>query len=124
MHITLEQIESINLDDHLAYLTLIWQDISQYPHRNAMSCHQLLKQLEDHDLDAKADWVRTVIEKGLNSYDLAQKLHANTPIIEPKYFIRVIQKKNGEIIDRRDGKHGENQNIGLHDLVSQLLCAG
>ena len=99
-HITLEQMESINLDDHSAYLTLIRQDISQYPHRNVMSCHRLLKQLEDHDLDAKADRVRMVIEKGLNSYAPARKLPANTPVIEPKYFIRVIQKKNGEIIDR------------------------
>ena len=50
--------------------------------------------------------------------------HANSMnkpcTIEPKYFIWVIQKKNGEIIDRQDGKHGEDQNIGLHDLVSQL----
>ena len=100
MHITLEQMESINLDDHSAYLTLIRQDISQYPHRNVMSCLQLLKQLEDHDLDAKADRVRTVIEKGLNSYAPARKLPANAPVIEPKYFIQVIQKKNGEIIDQ------------------------
>ena len=108
------------LDDHLAYLTQIRQDLSQYPHRNVMSCCRLLKQLEDHDMSAKADWVRTVIEKGLNSYALAQKLPANAPVIEPKFFIRVIQKKNGDIIDRQDGKHGEDQNIGLHDLASQL----
>ena len=120
MHINLEQMESINLDDHSAYLTLIRQDLSQYPHRNVMSCRRLLKQLEDHDLDAKADRVRSVVEKGLNSYAPAQKLPANAPVIKPKYFIRVIQKKTGEIIDWRDGKHGEDQNISLHDLVSQL----
>ena len=113
-------MESINLDDHSAFLTLIRQDISQYPHRNVMSCCRLLKQLEDHDLDVKADRVRMVIEKGLNSYALARKLPANALVIEPKYLIRVIQKKNGEIIDRQDGKHGEDQNISLHDLVSQL----
>ena len=99
MHITLEQMESINLDDHSTYLTLIWQDISQYPHWNIMFCRQLLKQLEDHDMDEKAEWVKAVITKGLNSYAPAWKLPANAPVIEPKYFILVIQKKNGEVID-------------------------
>ena len=83
-HINLEQMESINLDDHLAYLTQIRQDLSQYPHWNVMSCRQLLKQLEDHDMSMKADWVRTVIEKGLNSYAPARKLPANAPVIKPQ----------------------------------------
>ena len=88
-----------------------------------MSCRWLLKQLEDHKLEVKANRVRSVIEKGiekgLNSYAPSRKLPANAPVIEPKYFIWVIQKKTGEIIDWQDGKHGEDQNIGLHDLVSQ-----
>ena len=100
MHITLEQMESINLDDHSAYLTQVRKDLSQYPHRNIMSCSQLLKQLEDHKLEVKANRVRSVVEKGLNSYAPSQKLPANAPVIEPKYFIQVIQKKTGEIIDR------------------------
>ena len=113
-------MESINLDDHSAYLTLVQKDLSQYPHWNVMSSHRFLKQLEDHGLEAKADRVRSVIDKGLNSYALARKLPANALVIKPKYFIRVIQKKTGIIIDRRDRKHGEDQNISLHDLVSQL----
>ena len=42
-NVTLEQRESVNLDDHTAYLTQIWQDISLYPHQNVMSCRRLLK---------------------------------------------------------------------------------
>ena len=111
----------MNLDDHSAYLTRIWQDISLYPHQNVMSCRRLLKRLEDHGMDEKADWVRVVISKGLNSHTLAAMHHAaGDPVVELKYFIRVIQKKNGEIIDRHDGKHREDQNISLHDLLSQL----
>ena len=119
-HIMLEQMESVNLDDHSAYLTLIRQDKSRYPHQNVMSHARLLKQLKDHGMDEKANWVRSVIEKGLNNYALAWMLLTNSPIIKPKYFIRVIQKKTGEVIDWQDGKHGEDQNIGLHDLVSQM----
>ena len=117
-------MESVNLDDHSAYLTLIRQDKSQYPHWNIMSHTWFLKQLKDHGkdhgMDEKANWVRSVIEKGLSNYALARMLPTNSAIIEPKYFIRVIQKKTGEVIDRQDGKHGEDQNIGLHDLVSQM----
>ena len=119
-HITLEQMESVNLDDHSTYLTLIRQDKSQYPHQNVMSHAQLIKQLKDHGMDEKANQVRSVIEKGLNNYALARMLPTNSPIIKPKYFIRVIQKKTGEVIDWQDGKHGEDQNISLHDLVSQM----
>ena len=101
-------MESVNLDDHSAYLTLIRQDKSWYPHQNVMSHARLLKQLKDHGMDEKANQVRSVIEKGLNNYTLAQMLPTNSPIIEPKYFIWVIQKKTGEVIDQWDGKHGED----------------
>ena len=40
-----------------------------------------------------------------------------------KYFIHVIQKSNGDVMDRRDEEFGDDQNIGLHDLVSQMsMC--
>ena len=88
-------MESINLDDHTAYLTQIQQDISQYPHWNIMSCCRLLKQLENHGMDEKAERVRAVINKGLNSHAPTRKLSPSNLVIEPKYFIRVIQKKSG-----------------------------
>ena len=71
-------------------------------------------------MDEKAKRVRSVVEKGLNNYAWARMLPTNSLIIESKYFIWVIQKKTGEVIDQWDGKHGEDQNIGLHDLVSQM----
>ena len=92
-HITLEQMESVNLNNHSAYLTLIWQDKSRYPHWNVMSHARLLKQLKDHGMDMKANRLRMVIKKGLNNYALAWMLPTNSPIIEPKYFIWAIQKR-------------------------------
>ena len=74
-------------------------------------------------MDEKADWVRVVISKGLNHHTLAAMHHAvGDPVGEPKYFIRVIQKKNGEIIDRHDGKHREDQNFMTWCLSSS--CTG
>ena len=50
-------------------------------------------------------------------------LAAGDPVIEPKYFIWVIQTSNGDVMDRRDEEFGDDQNIGLHDLVSQMsMC--
>ena len=86
-HITMEQRESINLDDHTTYLTDIWQDKSQYPYQNVMSCCQLIDLLEEHGQKEKANKVRTVIDKGLNSYAPTGKLSPSAPVIKPKFFI-------------------------------------
>ena len=85
-----------------------------------MSGHQLIALLEKYGLGEKADKVWAVIKKGLNTYAPSGMLATGDPVIEPKYFIQVIQKSNSEIMDRRDGEFGDDQNIGLHDLVSQM----
>ena len=119
-HISPTQMESINLDDHTKYLDRICRDKSRYPNGNFMSCQCLLQWLIDHDMGSKADWVWEVMSKCLTSHAL-QTMPQNLGglAIEPQYFIRVIQKKNGGIIDQHDSRHREDQNIGLHDLMSQ-----
>ena len=119
-YISKRQQGSINLDDHTAYLQEARKDKSLYPHNNVMSGEKLIALLEKYGLKEKADKVRAVIKKGLNSYAPLGKLATGAPVIEPKYFIRVIQKSNGEVMDRRDEEFGNDQNIGLHDLVSQM----
>ena len=113
------QCGSINLD-HTAYLRDIRKDKSLYSHKNVMTRRRLTELLEEHGLKEKADKVQAVIKKGLNTYAPSGMLSPGDPVIEPKYFIRVIQKSNGEIMDRRDGEFGDDQNIGLHGLVSQM----
>ena len=114
---------SVNLDDHTTYLWEAQKDKSLYPHKNIMSGHQLIVLLEKYGLKKKADKVRAVIKKGLNTYAPSRMLAAGDPVIEPKYFIRVIQKSSSEIMDWRGGEFGDDQNIGLHDLVSQMsMC--
>ena len=79
-------MESINLDDHTAYLTQIQQDISQHPHWNIMSCCRLLKQLENHNMDEKAERVRAVINKGLNSHAPTGKLSPSNLVYRAQVF--------------------------------------
>ena len=62
---------------------------------------------------------QAMIDKGLNNYTPSGFLSPDSLVIEPKYFIWVIQKSNNRIMDHRDGGHEEDQNIGLHDLVTQ-----
>ena len=90
---------SINLDDHNANLQEVWMDKSLYPHKNIMSGHRLIALLEKYGLKEKADKVWAVIKKGLNTYAPSGMLAAGDPVIKSKYFIWVIQKSNGEIMD-------------------------
>ena len=110
----------INLDDHTLYLQEARKNKSLYPHKNVMSRHRLIALLEKYGLREKADKVWAVIKKGLNTHAPSGMLAAGDPVIEPKYFIRVIQKCSSEIMDRRDAEFGDDQNIGLHDLVSHM----
>ena len=95
-----EQRGSVNLDDHTAYLQEAQKDKSLYPHKNVMSGHRLIVLLEKYDLKEKADKVRAVIKKDLNTYAPSGMIAAGDPVIEPKYFIQVIQNSNGEIMDQ------------------------
>ena len=122
-NISERQWGSVNLDDHTTYLWEARKDKSLYPHNNVMSKDWLIALLEKYGLKEKADKVWAVIKKGLNTYTLSGMLAAGDPVIEPKYFIWVIQKSNGEVMDQRDEEFGDDQNIGLHDLVSQMsMC--
>ena len=58
-----------------------------------MSRDWLIALLEKYGLKEKVDKVRAVIKKGLNTYAPSGMLTAGDPVIEPKYFIQVIQKK-------------------------------
>ena len=87
---------SVNLDDHTIYLQ---KDKSLYPHKNIMSGCRLIVLLEKYGLREKAHNVQAVIKKGLNTYAPSGMLAAGDLVIEPKYFIRVIQKSSGEIMD-------------------------
>ena len=59
---------SVNLDEHSAYLQEARKDKSLYPLKNIMSVRRLIALLKKYGLKEKADKVRAVIKKGLNTY--------------------------------------------------------
>ena len=59
------------------------------------------------------------MDKGFSSHAHRDFPESDTPVIQPLYFIRCLQKSNSDMLDSRDGNYRDNQNIGLHDLVSQ-----
>ena len=98
-NISERQRGSINLVDHTMYLREAQKDKSLYRHNNVMSGDRLIALLEKYGLKEKADKVWAVIKKGLNTYAPSGMLATGDPVIEPKYFIQVIQKSNGEVMD-------------------------
>ena len=69
--------------------------------------------------DTEADNMQAVIDKGFHSHTPQDFPESDTPVIQPLYFIWCLQRSNGDMLDSRDNNYGDDQNIGLHDLVSQ-----
>ena len=65
---TSSQHVTVNLDSHVCYLELIWQDKSLYPNHNVILGTQLIEQLRKNGQNAEADEVQAVIDKGLKSH--------------------------------------------------------
>ena len=119
-YVSNDQFSTVNLDSHTHYLETMWKDTSLYPHHNVMLGTQLIEWLWENNLDDKADDIQAIIDKGLNIHAPKDFLALDALVIEPWYFIWVLQKSNGHVINSRDENYGEDQNIHLHDLVSQL----
>ena len=118
-YVTNNQRVTVNLDSHVHYLEMIWQDKSLYPNRNVILGTRLIEQLWKNHRDTEADNVQAIIDKGFSSHAPWDFSESDTPVIQPLYFIRCLQKSNGDMLDSRDNNYGDDQNIGLHDLVSQ-----
>ena len=116
---TSTQRATINLDSHICYLELIQQDKSLYPNRNVILGTQLIEQLRKNGWSTEADEVQAVIDKGLNSHAPRDFPDLDILIIHPLYFIQCLQRSNGAMLDSTNDNYGDDQNIGLHDLVSQ-----
>ena len=119
-YVTSSQHATINLDSHVHYLELIRQDKSLYPNRNVILGTRLIEQLQKNGWNAEADEVQAVIDKGLNSHTPWDFPDLDIPVLHPLYFIQCLQRSNGDMLDSTDDNYGDDQNIGLHDLVFQL----
>ena len=119
-YMTSTQHATVNLDSHARYLELIRQDKSLYPNRNVILGTRLIEQLWKNGQNTEVDNVQAVIDKGMNCHTPGHFPDLDSlPIIHPLYFIRCLQRSNGAMLDSTDDNYGDDQNIGLHDLVSQ-----
>ena len=93
---------------------MIRQDKSLYPNCNIILGTWLIEQLRKNGRGTEADNVQAVIDKGFHSHAPWDLPDSDTPVIQPLYFIHT-----GDMLDSTDDNYGDNQNIGLPDLVSQ-----
>ena len=118
-YVTNNQRVTVNLDSHVHYLEIVQQDKSLYPNHNVVLGTQLIEQLRKNHRGTEVDNMQTVIDKGFSSHIPRDFSKPDAPVIKPLYFIRCLQKSNGEMLDAWDDNYRDDQNIGLHDLVSQ-----
>ena len=118
-YVTNPQRATINLDSHVRYLEMIRQDKSLYPNCNIILGTWLIEQLQKNGQNTEADNMQAVIDKGFHSHTPWDFPDLDTPVIQPLYFIRCLQRSNGDMLDSMEDKYGNDQNIGLHNLVSQ-----
>ena len=68
---------------------------------------------------ALADHFQAVVDKGFASHSPQGFPQLEDLVMKPLYFVHCLQRSDGTIIDARDKNYGDDQNIGLHDLISQ-----
>ena len=118
-YITNNQWVTINLDSHIRYLESVREDRSLYPNRIVMLATQLIEKLKEKNWKAIADQLQAVVDKDFGSHTPQGFPKPEDPVVKPLYFIWCLQRSDGSMIDARDENYGDDQNISLHDLVSQ-----
>ena len=113
------QRTTVNLDSHIRYLEFVMEDKSLYPNWNVILATQWIQRLRDKKRDDLADWFLAVVDKGFGSHLPQGFPKPDDPVMKPLYFVRCLMRSDGTVIDATDKNYGDNQNIGLHDLVSQ-----
>ena len=76
----------------------------------------LVQILKDQEMGDIADQAQATLDAGLSAFMPAR---ISVKDLQALYFIRVLQKSDGAIINANDEEYGEDQNISLHDIVSQ-----
>ena len=110
-YVTNLQCVTVNLDSQVHYLEMIWQDKSLYPNCNVILGTRLIEQLWKNGWNTEADNVQAVIDKGFNSYAPQDFPDLDTPVIQPLYFIRCLQRSNSDMLDSMDNNYGDDQTL-------------
>ena len=97
------------------------EDKSLYPNRNVIRTTRWIQRLRDKKRDNLVDRFLAVIDKGFGSHSPRGFPQLDDPVMKPLYFVRCSMRSDGTVIDASDKNYGDDQNISLHDLASQLL---
>ena len=113
--------KALNTDDHSAYLTMVKEESWSYPAKGNLETvkqyHQELAACRDEEKIAKAD--KTLWDKGMAGIPQENTAKgAKRERIKAHYVMRVLHGIEGEIIDNTHPDYSQEQNIGLHDIIS------
>ena len=95
------------------------EDKSLYPNQNVILATRWIQRLRDKKRDDLVDRFLAVVDKGFGSHSPRGFPQPDDPVMKPLYFVRSLMRSDGTVIDSTDKNYGDDQNIGLHDLVSQ-----
>ena len=115
-NLTATQWWNSNINDHSAYLASLLDIQSLYPHNTVCLAEALVQLLKDQEMGDKADQAQATLDARLSAFTPAG---VSIKDVWALYFIWILQKSDSAIIDTNDEEYGEDQNIGLHDIVSQ-----
>ena len=114
------QWTTVNLDSHIHYLELVMEDKSLYPNWNVIRATWWIQRLRDKKRDDLVDRFLAVFDKGFGSHTPRGFPQPDDPVMKPLYFVHCLMRSDGTVIDASDKNYGDDQNISLHDLASQL----
>ena len=121
-----------NTDDHSAYLAEVKNESWSYSAKgNLCTIHQFIKELEGcPDPEKRKVANNTLRNTGMPGILQESTLEAGKrELIKAHYVIKVLRSVEGETIDDKHPDYGQDQNIGLYDIMSpasmrKVECSG
>ena len=113
--------EPSNTDDQSAYLAEVKKESWSYPAKgNLCTIHQFVKELEGCPDPEKRKVVdNTLQNKGMPGIPQENTMEVGEPeLIKAHYVMKVLRSVEGEVIDAKHPNYGQDQNIGLYDILS------
>ena len=110
-----------NTDDHSAYLAEVKKESWSYPTKgNLSTVQQFVKELERcPDPEKRKATNNTLQNKGMPGIPQENTIEAGKrKMIKARYVMKVLQSVEGETIDAKHPDYGQDQNIGLYDIMS------
>ena len=109
-----------NTDDHSAYLAEVKRESWSYPAKgNLLTVRQFVEELKGClDLEKRLQADKVLQDRGMPRVPQENIKGGKQEMIKAHYIIYVLWSIDGETIDCKHPDYGQDQNIGLYDIVS------